>query len=191
MKRMFIVFLLIPLFTFSQTGERAKPRFHSFVSSGIIAGQSLPKPLFQLSGGVSYNRYFTGIGIGYDNYRFNTVPVFADWRVNFGTKDVFFIYANAGYNFPGSYKEEQEGGKVSDRLKGNFYMDAGFGLRAPPGGSHRFFFSAGYSRKNVVLKKEYASNCGLVPCATQQLQLHTYRYELGRIMVKAGWEFGK
>lgn len=189
MRKMMIVFCLSPLLVFSQKKEKPKPAW--IVSSGIIAGANETKPLFQAAGGITYSRYFTGIGIGYDSYRFNTIPVFADWRVSVGNRKVIFGYAQAGYNFPGHYQKENEYRKVSDRLEGGFYMDAGIGYRLPLGQGHRLLFSAGYSRKYIAQEKGYTYPCGIVPCTGAEPVVYTYRYSFNRILVKAGWEWGK
>lgn len=186
MRKIAMILLLLPVISFSQKQAAGKIKPHTVLSSGMIAGQTGVKPLFQLSGGIGHDRFFTGIGAGYDAYKFNTVPVFADWRINFGNKKVVFVYAHAGYNFPAGNQEEDEAFKISEQTKGGFYMDGGIGYRLP-GILHRFSFSAGYSQKNVVQKKTY-SFCGFVDC---DQFTYTYRYNSGRIMIKAGWEFGK
>jgi hypothetical protein len=48
---------------------------------------------FDLSGGIAYSRYFTGIG----NWlltvnQFDAFPIFADWRMGFGRKQLLFAY---------------------------------------------------------------------------------------------------
>lgn len=187
MRRVLMILLLLPAVCYSQT---TKPRFHSFLSPGMVAGQTGVKPVFQLTGGIAYGRHFTGVGVGYDQYKFNTIPVFADWRFNFGKNDIFFTYVDGGYNFTTKYKREEEWGKVSDRIRGGFYMDLGLGMRAQVGGSHRVFLSAGYSRKNAVVKKAFTNCWGPCPVA-EPPTVYTYKYEFGRIVIRAGWEFGR
>lgn len=190
MKLLVAVCLLLPGLSFSQKKgiEKGKPGI--ILSSGVVIGQSAVKPLYQATGGVSHDSYFAGIGAGYDDYRFRTIPLFADGRINFGYKKVGFIYLQAGYNFPVNYQSEEEFSKVKDRLKGGAYLDGGIGFRLWPGRWSRVLLSAGYSRKYMVQEKAYAYPCGLNPCS-EPVTEYTYRYSFGRIVVKAGWEIGR
>jgi hypothetical protein len=155
-------------------------------SVGMIGGESSVKPLFQLNGGITYGRYYSGIGIGFDPYRFNSVPVFADWRVNFGKSRMIFVYGNGGYNFPaGDPVNENEFFKTSDKMKGGLYIDAGMGYSVALGGWHKISFSAGYSQKNISRVKGYLYPCGPSPCNEEVVR---YSYSLGRIVTKLSWE---
>lgn len=171
--------------------QEKKARFHSILSPGIIIGQGEIKSMAQFSAGITYYQFYTGIGVGYDPYKFNSVPIYADWRVYIGRKRIGFLYGQLGYNIPGSYKKEEEFSKIGDRMKAGFYADAGIGFRIPAGPLHRFSFSAGYSYKEALRKKTYSYGCGLVPCTTDNSFSFDYRYGFERIVVKAGWEFGK
>ena len=181
--------VLFPVMSFSQQST-SKARVTSIASVGFAAGESTAKPLFQLSGGFNYGRFFSGIGIGMDQYRFNSFPLFADWRANFGKERLAFVYANGGYNFPGKNKSmNDEWFKTTDLFDGGFYMDAGLGYRIRLNSSlHRLLFSAGYSRKTISNKVGYTYQCFNPPC---QENLYTYKYELGRIVAKFSWEFGR
>lgn len=183
-----IIAVLCPILSFSQQNT-AKARLTSIAAVGLVAGESTAKPLFQISGGFSHGRYFSGIGIGMDQYFFNSIPLFADWRVSFGKTRLGFLYANGGYNFPGKIKSRNDWwGKTTDRYYGGFYMDAGIGYRIKLSNSlHRLLFSAGYSRKTMSNKVGYTYQC-VPPCPED---IYTYKYELGRIVAKFSWEFGR
>lgn len=157
---------------------------------GFAAGESTAKPLFQLSGGVSIDRWFAGAGFGMDDYYFNSFPLFADWRMGFGKKRLLFVYADGGYTFPGKYGGNNDFNffKTTDRLLGGFYMDTGFGYRIRLNSLHRILLSAGYSQKNLTKKIGYTFPCGIEPCLEQ---VDKYHYQLGRIVTKLSWEFGK
>jgi len=188
MKRIGIILLFLPLGLIAQIKKSANTGWRTITSIGLVAGESNNKPIFQLSGGSVYGRYFTGIGVGYDMYHFNSIPLFADWRMSFGKRRIGFLYANGGYNFPGSYRGENEFSKTKDRLKGGFYMDAGMGYRIPLGGLHRLSFSAGYSRKNMSQLKSFVYPCLTGDCPED---IHDYKYSFGRIIAKMSWELGK
>lgn len=187
MKRIGIALLFLPLGIFAQNKKISKPGWRMISSAGLVTGESNTKLSFQLAGGIVFDHHFVGIGIGYDMYQFNSFPVFADWRMNFGKKRIGFLYANGGYNFPGSYKEETEFSKAGDMLKGGFYMDAGIGYRLPLGSFNRLSFSAGYSRKNIRHIKTYVYPCITGDCPED---IHEFRYGFGRIIAKMSWELG-
>jgi len=184
-----IIAVLFPTLCFSQGGQ-SRGKMTAIASVGFAAGESTAKPLFQLSTGFSFDRWFTGIGFGLDQYSFNTFPLFTDWRMNFGKKTLGFLYANGGYNFPGKYNGNDNFIfiKTTDKLLGGFYMDAGIGYRIRLNSLHRLLLSAGYSQKNVVSRITYAPQCLVPPCPHD---VYNYSYQLGRIVTKISWEISK
>ncbi len=187
MRYIILLFLFFPFVALSQSKKTSKSGWRVISSAGLIAGQTDNRPVFQLSGGLVKNRHFAGVGIGYETYRFNSFPVFADWRMDFGKKRIGFLYGNAGYNFPGHNKEENEFSKVSDRIKGGFFMDAGIGYRIRLGTFHCLSFSAGYTRKDIRHIKTYAYPCFTGNCPDN---INEFKYSLGRMVAKMSWELG-
>ena len=193
MKRFGIVLLFLPFGLIAQDRQTGKPGWRSIASAGFTAGASGPSAVFQLSGGITYSRFFNGIGIGYDLYEVNSFPLFADWRMSFGKKQLVFVYAMPGYNIPGKFKKEVSDFRtVAERQTGGFYVDAGFGYHIPLGILSRLSFSTGYARKSFSLKKIYTSPCGMIPCTDPPPpDKHVYRYNYGLITTKLSWELGK
>lgn len=185
-KEIFLFCLLWPLLSLAQT-QKQPLKLGAIGSVGLATGQSNTKSLFQLSGGVKYSRFFTGVGIGYDTYEFNSVPVFVDWRVRFGKRQTGFLYANGGYNFPGKYKEDTDFSKTEDGIKGGFYTDLGLGYRIPLGGLHRLAISAGFSQKNITQRKVFVFPCLTGDCPEDTRE---YKYRFNRIVAKLSWELG-
>jgi len=190
MKKITIVLILLPLSFFAQEKETVKKNFRSIAGAGIAGGQTGVAPVFDVSGGITYGRYFTGIGIGFDSYQFDAFPVFADWRVGFGRKQLLFAYANPGYTIPESHKNEGEPFRV-DRMQGGFFIDAGLGYRIPINFMNRISFSAGYRHKSITHETTYNSICGSVPCAEIPPTMYVNRYKYGVITTKLSWELGK
>jgi hypothetical protein len=186
-KLIILVLFLLPGFISGQE-TKGQLQWNAMASAGLLTGESDTKPFFQLSGGLRYNRFFTGIGAGYDTYEFNSIPVFADWRVNLGKKQMVFLYGNAGYNFPGQYSSEDEFSKTSDRLRGGIYFDAGIGYRIPLGNLHRLALSAGFSRKDITQRKVFVTPCLVPPCPED---IHNYKYNFNRLLARLSWEIGK
>ena len=184
-----IIAVLFPSLCFSQ-GKISKGKITAITSTGFAAGEGTAKPLYQVSTGFTFHDWFTGVGVGLDQYKFNTIPLFADLRMSFGKAKLAFFYANGGYNFPGKHNEDDHSGsfKTSEKLFGGFYMDAGIGYRVRLSPLHRILFSAGYSQKNTKSRVGYGTLCLVAPCPEQ---IYHYEYQLGRIVSKISWEFGK
>ena len=81
MKTIFgILFTVASLVCFSAKAQQQKAKFNSKNAIGISIGQSGSSFLFQTVNGVSFNKWFYGIGIGADYYNYNSYPLFADIR---------------------------------------------------------------------------------------------------------------
>ncbi len=187
MRYTIIALFFLPIGLFAQNKKAAKPGWRMITSAGLIAGESDTRPVFQLSGGIVRNRYFAGIGIGYETYRFNSFPVFANGQMDFGKKRVGFLYASGGYNFTGHNKEDNEFYKTTDRVKGGFYMDAGIGYRIRLGALNRLSFSAGYTRKDMRHIKTFVYPCFTGDCPEN---INEFKYSFGRMVAKMSWELG-
>ncbi|MFC0771714.1 hypothetical protein [Terrimonas alba] len=186
-KKIVLMFLLWPVMLLAQVKQKQQLKWNTIASVGLATGESNTKPVFQLSGGVNYNRFFTGIGVGYDPYEFNSVPVFADWRMKVFKKQAAFVYANGGYNFPGKYKIDNDFSKTADRIKGGLYTDIGIGYRVPLGSLHRLALSAGFSQKNITQRKVFVFPCLTGDCPDD---IREYKYSFNRIVAKLSWEIG-
>lgn len=190
-----IVFLLLVM-AFAASGQvkqRIKPGWRMITAAGYSAGESGTGAVFQLSGGLGFRSMYVGIGAGYDNYEYRSFPVFADWRLRFGSKRLVFVYAMPGYNIPGKFTREVSNfwRQVDDRLDGGLYMDAGLGYRVPLGRIHHINFSAGYIRKRITRNKEYRFMCGDEPCPNDRPETIRLRYNFGLVTAKLSWEFGR
>jgi hypothetical protein len=190
MKRGLVIVMLLPFLSFGQSKDNGKAGFHSILGAGAMAGETKTKAFFQYSGGVQFDRYFAGIGVGYDAYRFNTIPVFADWRMNFGPRRVLFIYANIGASFAANYQKEEKTEFTREYMTPGLYTDGGFGYRLPLGRTQRIFLSVGHSFKRITDVHEFSNPCGFTPC-NEPVTTNAYRYNYNRIVIKTGWEFGK
>lgn len=193
MRLLGMIILLLPVMMAAQNKTNIKPGWKTITAAGVAAGQSKPGAVFQFSGGVTFNRYFGGIGAGYDRYAFDSWPVFADMRASFGKRKLLFVYALPGYNIPGKFTREVnfEWRKVNERMEGGFYMDMGVGYRLPFGTMNRLSFSAGYMRKSLVHRKMYTYPCGTQPCTDGWPEWYVTRYDYGLITTKLSWELGR
>lgn len=192
MKRTGIILLFLPIGLFAQDKKTVKTGWLSIATAGYTGGQSGVSPVYQLSGGITYSRFFSGIGFGYDKYAFQSFPVFADWRMSFGKRQLVFVYAMPGYNIPGKFTKEVDNFRtVAENQQGGFYADAGIGYRIPLGLLHRLSFSAGYAHKSITYEKTYTYPCGIVPCTETSPDKYVNRYNYGRVTTKLSWELGR
>lgn len=179
--------MFLPLFCLGQSKEKGKAGFHSIIGGGAMIGETKTKAFFQYSGGLQHKQYFTGIGIGYDAYRLNTIPVFADWRMNFGPRRVLFIYANVGVNFAANIQREEKTEYSRGFSRPGLYTDGGIGYRLPLGPSHRISLSMGHSFKQITDVHE--SSYGIT--GRQTVTTNAFRYKYSRLVIKAGLDLGK
>lgn len=194
MKKISLFILLLPVLAVAQVKkEQRKPAFTTITNAGFVAGESGVKLIGQLSAGVSFNRYFTGIGVGFDPYRFNSMPLFLDTRVSFNRTKTAFLYFNPGYNFSVLNKNKKEPFKIGEDVKGGLYMETGIGYRVKLNNKNRLSLVGGYSYKRITQYKKYGYPiCGIAGCTTGDwFESYKYPYKFGRIIFKMSWEMGK
>lgn len=187
MKKLILLLLVLPVLSFGQEKNTAFKKWSAIGSAGLVVGQSGNRPVFQLSSGINYQQFFTGMGLGYDSYEFNSIPVFADWRFKFGKRQIGFIYGLAGYNFPVKNKEVFESSKTSESVRGGVYFDAGLGCRIPVGKVNRLLLSTGFSQKDIRQRKTFVYPCFTGDCPEN---IYNRNYSFGRLTAKLSWELG-
>src|SRR5688572_23487962 len=190
MKTIAVILLLLPLCISAQQKQSGKTNWRTITSAGFVAGQSGVAPVFDLSGGITYSRYFTGLGFGFDAYQFDAFPVFADWRMGIGRSRLLYLYATPGYVIPERHKNEGEPTRT-DKMQGGFFMDAGFGYRIPINMMHRLSFSAGYRHKALSHEITYNYGCSGTPCVEIPPNIYVNHYKYGVITTKLSWELGR
>ena len=134
-KYFFLVLLMqVTLACFGQK-KNAAYKFHSINNISLINGDNVTSAGLQSINGFQKGNLFAGVGIGLDYYLYRTVPLFADFRYQFGkTKNKFFAYADGGVNF--DWVEEDyydgpifiwEGSSNSSEFHDGAYTDLGLG----------------------------------------------------------------
>lgn len=182
-KIMFVLLLLTPVLLFAQDVKR-KAEWRTLVSGGFIAGEAGTDALVQLTGTIVRGRYSAGIGVGYDAYEFDVMPLFADFRFAFDKRKLAFLYVDAGYGLPLKHKPE-EAFITKSQVNGGFWGDAGIGYRIPLNAKNHLAISTGYSRKYLSYEKTIEYPCGWGPCSSNS---YIYKYSFGRVLVKLSWE---
>lgn len=184
-KVIFLICTILFHFTsvFSQT---MKPQFRSINAVGFAIGQSPSQLILQTVNGLAHNDWFAGVGVGLDEYEIKSLPLFADFRWNFGEQKKGFIYGDIGYNFflEDKSKDNLFAGTVST-YKGGVYSDIGVGLRAKFVKKVNMVFTLGHSYKTIK-NTQVRTICGIVPPCYDETSVFTHTYR--RINLKVGLE---
>jgi hypothetical protein len=185
-----ILLIIIILFTtaFSSFAQK-KIQFHSINTFELISGQSPISTGFQSINGFRFTSWFTGVGIGVDNYNYKTLPLFFDATKFFGIEKRAFLYGDIGYNFPMKDKPGKEISYYSSyHFTGGTYTDIGIGYQIPLHKKNNLTFSLGYSFKKLESKTSAISNyyCPYIGCP---VDYRIYQLSYGRMILKAGLAF--
>ena len=162
-------------------------KFQSSIKPGLLLGQIHSKPSFTIStiNGIQYKEWFTGIGAGIDYYGTKrSIPLFASVTRDFTVdKDTWFLYGNAGYNFP--WLKDEEKMKNMDKYKatGGAFYELGAGFKFKVFNKTHFGFSAGYSLKQIT--EAYTYPCVWCEDYVPPSEKDTYTYR--RIILKFNW----
>jgi hypothetical protein len=188
MKKILSFTLIISfLIYFSASAQNKKVEFHSINQFAIVGGESQMNSAFQTVNGAKFFDWFTGIGIGIDNYRYKTLPLFIDGRWFFGDDKNGFVYGDIGYNFPMKNKPGKEISYYSSyHFTEGVYTDIGIGYKAPLYKKSSLLFSLGYSYKELQTKIG-VNACGIIgPC---WVDYSKYNFSYSRMILKAGFVF--
>ena len=161
-------------------------QFHSINNIGLLEGQTGSAFQLQSINGMQYKSWYGGIGLGLDFYRYRTIPLFIDFRKEFGSSvNKFFAYADGGVNFCWLTDNEKNTYLTDDHFDTGFYTDLGLGYKIGMGRTNHLLLSIGYSLKK--LKETYQTYSYFPPDNT--LQKQDVNYSLNRLTLKIGWEF--
>jgi hypothetical protein len=191
MKYFFLLLLMpVALVSFGQK-KNASYKFHSINTLSLINGDNATSAGLQSINGFQKGSLFAGVGVGLDYYLYRTVPLFADFRYEFGkTKNKFFAYTDGGVNF--DWVEEDyydgpifiwEGSSNSSEFHDGAYTDLGLGYMVGTKKGGGFVLSIGHSYKSLKKTISYPD------WRTQETITDIYHYKFNRIVLKVGWKF--
>ncbi|MDQ6902505.1 MAG: hypothetical protein M3139_05765 [Bacteroidota bacterium] len=180
--------LIIAMFALNvATAQQHKIHFNSKNNIGISIGQKDIAPLLQTINGISFNKYFFGVGVGIDNYNYKSYPLFIHVRRYFGKDDNVFFFGDLGYNLSGKNKPGKEMGYYTAYdFSGGIYSDFGIGYRTRFINRSFFTVSAGFTYKEMANKISVMNECFAAPCTVDYSK---YKYGNGRVALKAGIDF--
>ena len=191
LKYFFLVLLMpVALVSFGQKKSSAY-KFHSINNISLINGDNEVSAGLQSINGFQKGNLFAGVGIGLDYYLYRSVPLFADFRYEFGkTKNKFFAYAAGGINF--DWVEENynydpifiwDRSNGSSEFHNGAYTDIGLGYIVGSKKGGGLVLSLGHAYKSLEKTVSYKD------WRTQETISDVYNYSLNRIVLKVGWKF--
>ena len=161
-------------------------QFHSINNVGLLEGETGSAFQLQTINGMQYRSWYAGVGLGLDFYRYRTIPLFIDFRKEFGSEiNKFFAYADGGVNFAWLTDNEKATNLPDDHFETGFYTDLGLGYKVGVGKTNHLLLSIGYSLKK--LKETYTSYYYFPP--GNKSDKEEINYSLNRLTIKVGWEF--
>lgn len=175
------------LIHFSVFAQKKKIKFQSINQFAMVGGENQINSSFQTINGITFSDWFSGIGIGIDNYRYKTLPLFVEGKWFFENDKRGFIYGDMGYNFPMKNKPGKEVDYYNTyNFTGGVYTDIGIGFRVHLYKKSSLQFSLGYSYKKM------STNIGVNICPFAgpcYVDYSKYDFSFNRIVLKAGFVF--
>lgn len=186
-----------PVVIAQKTGKQVW-QYAGMVQGGIMNGSTTVAYVGQTVHGLQKNSWFTGIGVGYDNYGISGIPLVLHGQKSFtNNKGRPFAYAQTGLQFAvktGRWKEKNFNGKNAYDLRNGFVGELGAGYQLMLGKTKKnaLVFSAGYSYKYNKADYSYPiwtfNNANFAPGGDYELkEIQSYHYR--RIAIKAGIMF--
>lgn len=163
-------------------------RFSAIQQVGLVGNEAETKPMFQLVTGVTWKRYFLGLGAAIDPYFTYSFPLFADARFVFYRQRLnCFVYGAAGVNKL-VYSNERfprylENGERAFVLHNGLFYDYGLGVQTHLSGNFFYTLSAGISYKETLFDRIYYSWPDRKPMNER------YRNIASRFSIKMGLQF--
>jgi hypothetical protein len=186
-KKLISILLISFVIVSPLSAQKKKARFQSVNQFAMIGGENHTGTAFQTINGIKFSNWFSGIGIGIDNYRYKTLPLFFDGRWYFGEDKKGFVYGDIGHNFP---LKDKPGKEIyyndSYHFTGGIYTDIGIGYQVHLYKKSFLLFSLGYSWKKLEYKTGVVT-CPLIgPCFVDYSK---YNFNFNRMILKAGLGF--
>ena len=174
MRQLLVVTVLILQASLVHAQKNNSVQFNSYNTAGILAGESPVAFTVQTVNGVSWNKWFLGVGFGLDDYYMKTLPLFASVRRSFDFKKCrLFLYADAGTHFLVNPNNHEEG-LYTYNTNGKWYLEGGAGLKLGSG-KKGFILTVGNRYKNITKVEQYPDS-----------YRNETNYKLGSISVRAG-----
>ncbi|MBK6966490.1 MAG: hypothetical protein IPH20_21990 [Bacteroidales bacterium] len=117
-----------------------------------------PKPSLTMVNGWQWGqRFFAGLGVGYEHYDRGVMPLFAETKYMFGTESFSpFLSFRIGYAFPVEKQEQTDYyGNVTETY-GGILLNPEAGIRIDVGSKSSFIAGIGYNYQELSYKETYS-----------------------------------
>ena len=184
--------LCLPVLASAQSSSGKKIGWRSYAAGGIAVGDKNNASVFQLGTGMKYKWLYAGLGVGYDNYRYSSVPVYAEFRADDPESNRLFGYGQVGYSIDCSDGEFDFWAAEKARTTGGLYLDLGIGYRVLLIKPHAVSISLGYGLKKMKESSSTYAPCGGPgPCTVSGNNgVSTNYHKFGRLIAKVAFELG-
>ncbi len=183
------VTILMPSMILAQ--KKSLVKYTNLTEVGILIGKTETALNVRTINGISYKQASLGLGVGYDNYGYKSVPVFVDARKLFGNRKCkFLLYADGGLNFPirsDYFPEKWNNGNTAYKFNTTFYGEAGFGMNQKISKLLSLNITAGYSYKHFSYVEH--SQLWYISPYVYSSGNATYDYYYRRFSVRMGLQF--
>jgi hypothetical protein len=191
---LFILLTILSGIASAQQNNSSGPwQFHSINNVGLLEGETGSALQLQTINGVNYKSWFAGAGLGLDFYRLRTIPLFADFRKEFGkNNNKIFVYSDVGINFSWVTDQQKTSYVENDKFHNGFYGDWGMGYKVKVNRKNNLLLSLGYSYKKKVETYDQIYYLQGIYYGTESQpndQEQKISYSLNRLTIKIGWEF--
>lgn len=116
-----------------------------------------PKPSLTMVNGWQWGqRFFAGLGVGYEHYDRGVMPLFAETKYMFGTESFSpFLSFRIGYAFPVEKQEQTDYyGSVTETY-GGILLNPEAGIRIDAGTKNAFVIGIGYNYQELSYRETY------------------------------------
>ncbi len=125
-----------------------RPSFHSINSIGLLKGASGHAFQLETINGMQYGKWFGGLGVGIDEYRLRTIPLFIDLRKEMGKGiNRWFLFADAGLSVYWQKDNDVKTFPKDSQVRNGFCVAAGAGYSIKLNPQLHLLLSGGYSYK--------------------------------------------
>lgn len=187
-KSLLLCCLLLILFRNNSTAQAAakSSTLHSFNSVQLLNGGSTVSASIHSVNGLQWNKFFAGIGVGFDYYYHTSIPVFVEGRYDIiGEKRKLQAFVNAGMHVPFSNVNQQAKFKTGDFKIGKL-LAGGIDYLIPIK-TDALIFGVAYSQKQSI---QMVNNNIWNPALNRFENVPIKEdYEFNRIWIKLGWVF--
>ncbi len=163
-----------------------KPVFRSQLDVGISAGDKETGLNLSAVNGFRMAGWYAGLGVGLDQYRYRTVPLFLSVQKNFSKKpSSVYYFLDGGTNFFWDHIDNNSW--LERSFDPGWYTATGLGYRLGwKGRREALLLNAGYAFKRIRENRSQTVPCLVPPCPQSN---DRYQYDLNTWIFRMGLEF--